>query len=36
MEDIFVAGYSFGKRVSGSVKVTKGIVSSLTGLGNNF
>lgn len=36
MEDIFVAGYSFGKRVSGSVKVTKGIVCSLTGLGNNF
>ena len=36
MEDIFVAGYPFGRKVSGSVKITKGIVSSLTGLGNNF
>ena len=36
MQDIFVAGYPFGKRISASVKVTKGIVSSLTGIGNNF
>ena len=36
MEDIFVAGYPFGVSVSSSVKVTKGIVSSLTGIGNNY
>jgi S1-C subfamily serine protease len=36
MQDVFVAGYPFGKRISSSVKVTKGIVSSLTGIGNNF
>ena len=36
MQDIYVAGFPFGKSVSASVKVTGGIVSSLTGLGNNF
>ncbi len=36
MQDIFVAGFPFGQNVSSSVKVTKGIISSLTGLGNNF
>ena len=36
LQDIYVAGYPFGRRVSTSVKVTKGIVSSLTGIGNNF
>ena len=36
LQDIYVAGYPFGKRISTSVKVTKGIVSSLTGIGNNF
>ncbi len=35
-QDIYVAGYPFGMKVSSSVKVTKGIISSLTGLGNNF
>ena len=35
MQEIFVAGYPFGKAVSSSLKVTKGIVSSLTGVGNN-
>jgi uncharacterized protein YjbI with pentapeptide repeats len=35
-DDIFVVGYPFGNNISSSVKVTKGIVSSLTGLGNNF
>ena len=35
-QDIFVAGYPFGYRVSSSVKVTKGIISSLTGIGNDF
>ena len=36
LEDIYVAGFPFGDNVSTSIKVTKGIVSSLTGLGNNF
>lgn len=36
MQDIYVAGYPFGRSVSASVKVTKGIVSSLTSVGNNF
>jgi len=36
LQDVFVAGYPFGKSISSSVKVTKGIVSSLTGIGNNF
>ena len=35
MQEIYVAGYPFGQRVSSSVKVTKGIVSSLTGFKNN-
>lgn len=34
-QDIYVAGYPFGKNVSNSVKVTKGIISSLSGIGNN-
>ena len=36
LEDIYVAGYPFGKMVSSSVKVTKGVISALTGLGNNY
>lgn len=36
MQDIYVAGYPFGENISSSLKVTRGIVSSLTGLGNNF
>jgi S1-C subfamily serine protease len=36
LQDIYVAGFPFGVNISSSVKVTKGIVSSLTGLGNNF
>ncbi|MDA8866592.1 trypsin-like peptidase domain-containing protein [Porticoccaceae bacterium] len=35
LEDIYVAGYPFGDVLSSSVKVTKGIVSSLKGIGNN-
>ena len=31
-----MAGFPFGDMFSTSVKVTKGIISSLTGLGNNF
>jgi len=36
LQDIYVAGYPFGNEVSSSIKVTKGIISSLTGIGNNF
>jgi len=36
LEEIYVAGYPFGKSISGSVKVTKGVISSLSGLGNNY
>ena len=36
LQDIYVAGYPFGNKVSTSVKVTKGIISALTGVGNNF
>ena len=35
-QDIYVSGYPFGMNVSSSVKVTKGIISSLTGIGNNL
>ena len=31
-----MAGFPFGDKFSTSIKVTKGIVSALTGLGNNF
>ena len=30
-----MAGYPFGNEVSSSIKVTKGIISSLAGIGNN-
>ena len=36
LQDIYVAGFPFGRKVSTGVKVTKGIISSLTGIGNNF
>ena len=36
LQDVYVAGYPFGRKVSTSVKVTKGIISSLTGIGNNY
>jgi len=36
LQEIFVAGFPFGRKISTSVKVTKGIISSLTGIGNNF
>ena len=35
LQDIYVAAFPFGVKFSTSVKVTKGIISSLTGLGNN-
>jgi len=36
LEEVFVAGFPFGNYVSASLKVTKGIVSSLSGVRNNF
>jgi S1-C subfamily serine protease len=36
LQDIYVAGFPFGNELSSSIKVTKGIISSLTGIGNNF
>ena len=36
LQNIYVAGYPFGMGISSTIKVTKGIVSSLTGFGNNF
>ncbi len=36
LQDIYVAGYPFGKFMSSSIKVTKGIVSALAGLGDNY
>ena len=36
LDEIYVAGYPFGKMVSSSVKVTKGVVSALTGMGDNY
>ncbi len=35
-QDIYVSGYPFGLNISSSVKVKKGIISSLTGIGNNL
>ncbi len=36
LQPIFVAGFPFGNVLSSSVKVTQGIVSSETGIGNNY
>ncbi len=36
LEDVFVAGFPFGNYISASLKVTKGIVSSLSGVRNNY
>ncbi len=36
MQEIVVAGYPFGNKLSSSIKFTKGIVSSLTGVGDNY
>ncbi|MBD1174194.1 trypsin-like peptidase domain-containing protein [Pelagibacterales bacterium SAG-MED01] len=36
LDDIYVAGYPFGKAVSSSVKVTKGVVSALAGSQDNY
>jgi S1-C subfamily serine protease len=34
--EIYVAGFPFGYDISTSIKITKGIISSLSGIGNNF
>jgi TPR repeat protein len=36
LEDVVVAGYPLAFDLSATVKVTKGVVSSLAGLGNNY
>jgi S1-C subfamily serine protease len=36
LDDIYVAGYPFGYAISSSIKMTTGIISSLSGIGNNF
>ena len=36
LEDVYVAGYPFGNYISTSVKVTRGIVSSLSGVADNY
>jgi len=36
LEDITALGFGFGKSFSSDVKATKGIVSSLSGIGNNY
>ena len=36
LEDIYVAGFPFGKNLSSNVKATKGIVSSLSGIEDNY
>ena len=36
LEEIIIAGYPLGKNVSSSIKISKGIVSSLAGFGDNY
>ena len=36
LQDVIVAGFPFGDKVSSSIKFTQGIVSSLTGIGDNY
>ena len=36
LQDIIVAGYPFGERVSSTLKFTQGIVSSVAGLSNDY
>lgn len=35
LQDVIAAGFPFGESVSSTIKVTKGVVSSLSGLGDN-
>ena len=36
LEDVIVAGYPLGKSISSSIKTHKGVVTSLSGVGDNF
>ena len=36
LEDVYVAGFPFGDGYNSSIKVTRGIISALSGIGNNF
>lgn len=36
LDDVVVAGFPFGHSISSAAKYTKGVVSSLSGLGDNF
>ena len=36
LQEIIVAGFPFGERYSSALKFTKGIVNSLSGIGNNY
>lgn len=36
MDDIVIAGYPLGNKISTGIKTTKGSVTSLSGMGNNF
>lgn len=36
LQDVIAAGYPFGNKISNSIKVTRGVVSSLSGIGNNY
>ena len=36
MDEIYVAGFPFGYRLSSRIKITRGIVSSLSGIGDDY
>ncbi len=36
LQEIYVAGFPFGEELSTSIKMTDGIISSLSGVGNNY
>ena len=36
LEDVIVAGYPLGKKVSSAIKTHKGVVTSLAGAGDNY
>lgn len=36
LEDVIVAGYPLGKKVSASIKATSGTITALSGLGDNY
>jgi S1-C subfamily serine protease len=36
LQEVVVAGFPFGKDVSSTIKFTRGVVSSMAGLGNNY